>query len=96
MRVCAWCGMELAPDAELFSLGAKVRPEVDLEGPAGTVIPLYVDPGKTILGIVSGSDSEAKKQGNDILFVICSESCGKSLRKALQRQVALFDDINPT
>ncbi len=83
---CAWCKTPIAPDDELFSVGAKARPWVKL--PEGGVLELSVDAThKRVLAIVPARDSPAKQAGNDLLFATCSQACGDALKSALQKQI---------
>jgi hypothetical protein len=90
VSVCAWCGKRIPEGSEVFSLGAKTRPGVDLER-EGNVIEL--DAKRKALAIIPTPDSEAKKAGWDVSFVLCGEECARSLKEALQRQIDFIDNI---
>jgi hypothetical protein len=47
---------------------------------------LWPDPtlGKTIWSIVPPADSDARKDGKDIMFTLCSEECGDQLKETLE------------
>jgi predicted nucleic acid-binding Zn ribbon protein len=92
VSVCAWCGKRIPEGSEVFSLGAKARPGFDLES-KGNVIELALDEKKKALAIIPTPDSEAKKAGWDVSFVLCSEECTWSLKDALQRQIDFIDNI---
>lgn len=84
---CAWCNKTIPEDSEVFGLGAKFREGVDIEDNEGKIIPLsLVVTNKTIPAIVTTSDSEAKREGKDLMFMTCSQSCAESLRDALQKE----------
>ena len=90
--VCAWCQKRIPPDTELFALGAKFKPGVDLK--EGSVTQLFLaTTGNKIYAIIPTSDSQAKKEGKDILFTICSHSCGMALKKALEQEIDLIDRV---
>ncbi|MEW6751625.1 MAG: hypothetical protein AB1505_11715 [Candidatus Latescibacterota bacterium] len=92
MGTCAWCARRIPPDAERFCLGAKARPGVDLGPCEGGVITLaLVEPRRTVTAIVPTRDSQARREGNDLLFAVCSQTCGRALRAALQHQLDLTD-----
>ncbi|WP_276202691.1 hypothetical protein [Oceanobacillus caeni] len=40
--------------------------------------------------IVTTADSEAKKNGQDGLFVICSHECGEKLKSILDKEMNVF------
>ncbi|HSB10089.1 MAG TPA: hypothetical protein VLM38_11440 [Blastocatellia bacterium] len=92
LSTCAWCGTRIPEDTEVFTFSAKVNPGVDLKGDEGSVIPLTLRiPGKIVPAIVPTADSPAKKEGKDLLFMICGDDCGTALRQALEREISLAD-----
>ena len=48
---------------------------------------------KTIPAIVTTGDSQAKREGHDLLFMCCSRECARLLKDALQEEKELFDEI---
>ena len=87
MFVCAWCNNGILEDTELFSIGTKKLPGIDLSEHEGKSIPLHLSlAGKWVDGFVASKNSPAKQEGYDIIFVICSESCGRALKEALQKE----------
>lgn len=93
LNTCAYCGATIPKETEVFSLSAKLRPGVDLKRNEGTVIPLTLEAAdRIVLAIVPTADSAAKKEGKDILFMVCSDDCGNALRKALEKEVNLIND----
>ena len=48
---------------------------------------------KTIPAIVTTGESQAKREGNDLLFMCCSRECARLLKHALQEEKDLFDEI---
>jgi hypothetical protein len=84
---CAWCNKDIEEDTEVFGLGAKARTRMDLGARAGSTIEIPLTYAKrTIPAIVPARKSEAKKAGNDIMFMICSKKCGELLKKALLKE----------
>jgi hypothetical protein len=86
---CGWCGKGIPPNTEVFGGGGKARPGVDLSGLAGQITALYlagVD--KTVLVGIAGLDSEAKRDGQDFVYLTCSQACGSALRAALQDEIS--------
>jgi hypothetical protein len=92
VSVCAWCGKRIPEGSEVFGLGAKTRPGVDLEK-KGNVIELALDEKRKALAIIPTPDSEAKKAGWDVLFALCSEECAQSLKETVQKQIDIIDSI---
>jgi hypothetical protein len=44
--------------------------------------------GRKVLAAVTGLDSNAKKAGDDFIFMVCSEACGGQLRAAVASDLA--------
>ena len=77
-------------------MGAKLRPEADLSQKEGKTIYLYLaSVQKKVPALVSVTGSDAKKEGNDILFATCSEACAEELKTILNAEIKLFDGVNP-
>ena len=86
-HTCAWCNKRIAQDTEVFSLGAKARKGISLRRYRGSIIRLQLrHEDKVLAAIIPTPDSPAKKAGNDLLFVLCSEHCAKELRRALVKE----------
>jgi hypothetical protein len=91
---CAWCKKTIPEDSELFGVGAKLKPGIDFEESAGKTITLYlVLSGKEIPAFVTTRNSRAKKDGHDIMFMVCSAECGEFLAMAFQKETHHFKDI---
>lgn len=86
---CAWCDRPLDEMPERFTLNMRVAWRDAIEPFAGGPIewPLPIG-GRTISGLVTGADSVARKEGVDVCFTVCGESCGKALREAFERERA--------
>ena len=95
ISTCTWCRKRIPKGSEVFSLGAKVKSGLDLQGQEGHAMQLLLaKSGKTVTAIVPTHDSQAKKEGHDLLFAICSRQCGMALKKVLQEELDLFDRVN--
>jgi len=91
---CTWCNKKISKGSEIFSLGAKVKAGVDVQGMSGRAIRLLLpESGKIIIAMVPAHDSMAKKDGNDLLFGVCSQECGEALKLALQEDLDVFGQI---
>ncbi len=94
VSTCAWCQKRIPKDSEVFSLGTKVKPEFNLKNQEGGAMQMFLaTTGKMVFAIVPTSDSQAKRDGNDLIFMICSQSCGRALKKALQEELDFIDKI---
>lgn len=91
-NICAWCNREIPEGSRVFGLGARVRENILLNDFEGTIISLELfKTDKTVPAIVTTSDSEAKKDGYDLMFMACSQACAESLKTALNKEKELFD-----
>jgi len=91
---CTWCKQLISDDMEVFGMGVKLRPNVDLSEYKGKVMPVSltcVD--KTIHVIVTSDDSDAKRDGKDLMIMTCSEQCAQDLKKALNEDKTLGDSL---
>jgi len=43
--------------------------------------------------IVTTADSEAKKDGSDAKFALCSEKCGKKMKETLNREITTIKEF---
>ena len=87
---CGWCQDEIPEDTELFGIGAKARSDIDVSELSGTLIDIYLKRrDRNVQAVVVTEDSSAKKDGKDLLFVLCSESCAEALRQAVEKEVEL-------
>ncbi len=86
--VCAWCGNAIPEGDEVFGAGAKIREGIDLvqgSGREGFLMEVTIA-GRRVPTIVTGKNSEARKQGNDLMFMTCSIKCAEELKAALERE----------
>ena len=76
-------------------MGAKASPSINLVDKEGSFIHIALARShKTVPAMVVTSDSEAKRQGNDLGFVACSQACAEALKAALQAEIDLLDSLN--
>ena len=94
MSECNWCKKYIEEGHEVFGFGAKARPGLDLKNKEGTIItiPLILEE-KDISVIVTAQDSDAKKDGHDLLFMTCSRKCGEKLKNALKNEKNLIEEF---
>lgn len=93
---CAWCGKYVTEDTPVYSRGGKLQPGVDLSAYAGQVITMRLaSHRKTLLLAITGLGSEARREGYDYIFMICSHECGDELAEALRQERKLLEAILP-
>jgi hypothetical protein len=87
---CAWCQSHISDDIEVFSAGAKLKPNVDLSEYESHCIQIgLISEEKPIYMMVTAQGSEAKRDGKDCMFLFCSEECGKKLKNVLEKEISL-------
>ena len=85
---CCWCNLEIEEDSERFSINTKFRDPKDYQKNAGKIVEFFVPRlDRSIMALAVTSDSEAKKQGYEIMFVICSERCREEVSAALREDI---------
>ncbi len=80
---CAWCGGSI--EGEVLTITGRLPQPHQVEGiESGTFeVPLG---DRTVVGLMSAPDSEARKAGADFLFVFCGEACGLAFKAAWNRE----------
>lgn len=95
MLRCAWCMKKIGEDEPCFGLSVKFVKGVDLNENSGRIISIYLKSRKTSVPlIVTAIDSEAKKNGQDGIFAICSEKCWEKMKKTVDTELQLFSGID--
>ena len=85
---------KIKEDRECFGLGVKFRKGIELKQDEGSITSIFMASRNTSVPmIVVASDSEAKKQGQDGIFVICCDKCGIKMKKTLKDEINLFHSI---
>ena len=87
---CTWCHSQINDHTEVLGLGAKLNPDVDLSEYESHCIQIgLVSEEKPIYMMVTAQGSEARNNGNDGMFLVCSEKCGKKLKGVLEKEISL-------
>jgi hypothetical protein len=87
--MCGWCGKHVGEDEPVVAVGARAHEGIDLSLVEGKVIELTFElSGKTVLGGVTGFESEAKAEGKDVIFMTCSDECGRQIQTAFAEELA--------
>ena len=91
MLRCSWCMKKIKEDKECFGLSVKFVEGVDFKDEEGTITSIFLLSRKTSVPmIVVSEDSEAKKQGQDGIFALCSEKCGLKMKKTINEELNWF------
>jgi hypothetical protein len=84
---CCWCNRLIDEESERFSINTKFQDPKDYEKNAGKIVEFYVPSvDRSIMAFAVTLDSEAKKQGYEVMFMICSESCREELTVAMREE----------
>ena len=87
---CAWYHSHINDHMEVLGLGVKLKPDVDLSEYESHCIQIgLVSEEKPLYMMVTTKDSEAKINGNDGMFLVCSEGCGKKLKTVLETAISI-------
>ena len=87
---CTWCQSHITDHMEVLGLGAKLKPEVDLSEYESHCIQIgLVSEEKPVRMMVTAQGSQARSNGNDGMFLVCSEGCGEKLKSVLEKEISL-------
>ncbi len=100
LTTCCWCDKRIGENQEVLALGCKKRPSIDLSKYEGDIMPVTIATiGKTIWAIVPTEESDARRDGKDFMFTLCSDECGIELKETLGQEkeigdILLSSDLN--
>ncbi|UOQ92151.1 hypothetical protein MUO14_16865 [Halobacillus shinanisalinarum] len=78
----------------VFGLSVKFAEGVDYSDSEGTIIQIELNTRNTSVPmIVTARDSEAKTQGTDGIFALCSEKCGKKMKETVTKELTTFKEF---
>ncbi|MEW6554429.1 MAG: hypothetical protein AB1384_09105 [Actinomycetota bacterium] len=90
---CAYCEKKVRPGAEVYGLGVKLRKGLEYPGAIGRSMTVELPvQGRELECMVTADGSQARQEGWDLIFMVCSEGCGAAL-KALLEEEDLFEEI---
>jgi hypothetical protein len=95
LTMCAWCHRVIGEDQEHLARGAKAKPEARslLRAKEGQVVVFRLADGdRQVFAIVPRSDSPAAKEGYDLVFQTCSDSCADALDRTMKQEMGRLDD----
>ncbi|MBW8349493.1 hypothetical protein K0H71_08555 [Bacillus sp. IITD106] len=91
---CSWCMKKIPEDQSIYSISVKFNEGIDFSSNEGEIVQIYLNSRKTSVPmIVTTSDSEAKKHGQDGMFTVCSPKCGEKMKNALAKEINTFKDL---
>ena len=90
LSACACCQKEITDETDIIDLGIQVNSNVDLSDYASHCIEIELaSQSQPVHMLVTAAHSDAKKEGKDGLFLLCSQSCADKFKQILQ------DEIDP-
>jgi len=94
MGKCSWCGKAIPDDTPVFGFGGKKRPGADVSEFEGGAIRIFlITQDRSVVATVTAADSEARQDGYEFMFMVCSEECGFEMKAALEDEAALGDAL---
>ncbi|MDI6774695.1 MAG: plasmid pRiA4b ORF-3 family protein [Verrucomicrobiota bacterium] len=91
-RICAWCRKEISDSRSALSRGVQASEGVDTSRLEGSFVVLNVGSAmRQVPARVATADSQAKREGKDLIITVCGEKCASLLDVALQEDVAMAD-----
>ena len=87
---CALCHNHIGDDAEVFGAGVKLKQDMDLSPYERHCIQVdLISEEKPVNMMVTAQGSEAKEQGNDGMFMFCSETCAIKMKNIMEQEIAI-------
>jgi hypothetical protein len=84
---CTWCNKSLIDEESVLSLNIKAGEGSRFTDFAGQFISIALAAEKRdVHAFVTTEDSQARKDGFDLLFIVCSEECRGNLKIALKEE----------
>ena len=91
---CSWCGKPISDDTPVFGFSGKKRPGTDLsEFEGGAIRITLVTEDRDVIALVPSADSDARGDGADFMFMVCSEDCGSKMKTTMQTETNLGDAL---
>ena len=83
---CGWCQREIGEDKPVIGISMKFRDRKDYRQNQGKIVQFELSSGRIVIAGVVKPNSPAKKEGKDLIFMVCSDRCGHELSAAMRRE----------
>lgn len=83
---CGWCHREIGEDEPCLAAGLKFSDPKDYRKNRGKAIEIKLASGRSVIACGVMPDSQAKKEGKDLLVMVCSEECREALSAAVYEE----------
>ena len=91
---CAYCERKMRSGVDVYGLGVKLKEELEYPGTVGRTMTVHLPvQGRELECMVTADSSQAKLEGWDLIFMVCSEKCGAGLKALLEEEKDLFEEI---
>ncbi len=95
---CAWCSSKIDKESPVYGFGIKFKSDIDFSKFEGKFIELsFLTQNRKVPMLISIEGSDAKEEGNDAMFMTCSEKCGKEMKDTMLKEKSngnMFERIN--
>ncbi len=92
--VCAYCERKIRSGVEVYGLGVKLKEGLEYPGAVGRTMTVHLPVrGRELSCMVTADGSQARLEGWDLIFMVCSEKCGAELKSLLEEEKGLFEEI---
>lgn len=86
---CGWCRREIGEDEPVIGISMKYRDQKDYRQNQGKIVQFGLSSGRIVIAGVVKPNSPAKKQGKDVVFMVCSDRCGNELTATMRQECEL-------
>lgn len=94
LGLCSWCGKRVKANAPVYAFGGRMRPGVDLSEYEGSAIRISLATvPKDVICMVAAQGSQAKADGKDFMFMVCSEACAGEMKSVMDAETALGNTL---
>ena len=88
LSACAYCHKEITDDTDIVDLGIQLKPDIDLSEYESHCIEIVLTRGtQPVHMMVTAARSDAKQEGKDGLFLVCSQTCADNFSQTLQDEI---------
>jgi hypothetical protein len=91
---CSFCEKKIRSGADVYGLGVKLKEGLEYPDGMGRMTAVHLPiRGKAFPCMATADNSQAKMEGWDLVFIVCSEKCGNELKIILEGEKGLFEEI---
>ncbi|HKJ66596.1 MAG TPA: hypothetical protein VKA68_01465 [bacterium] len=86
-EICAWCKKHIPEDDEVFGIGGTFPEDSELKQKDGEKVTFDLqEAGEPVAGFAPPFYADARQDGKDVLFMLCSEECAQALKDAFSKE----------